>query len=72
MHIGNFDKGKQIDYSVKAEGDGVYAFLLNGEMKINEVHLTERDGLGILGMKNISFEAYSNSEILLIEVPVNY
>jgi hypothetical protein len=72
MHIGNFDKGKQIDFSVKAGGDGVYAFLLNGEMKINEVLLTERDGLGILGMNNISFEAYSKSEILLIEVPVNY
>ncbi|MBI5009133.1 MAG: pirin family protein [Bacteroidia bacterium] len=72
FHIGNFEKGKQVDYSIKADGDGVYAFLISGEMKINEVHLKERDGLGIWGMKNISLEAEINSEILLIEVPDNY
>lgn len=72
FHIGNFDKGKQVDYSIKADGDGVYAFLISGEMKVNEVNLKERDGLGIWGMKNISLEAESNSEILLIEVPDNY
>ena len=47
FHIGNFTKGSTDDYQIKKEGNGVYAFILDGEVEINNEKLSERDGMGI-------------------------
>jgi redox-sensitive bicupin YhaK (pirin superfamily) len=72
FHLGKFDEGFSIDYSIKKSGNGVYAFVLNGEITIDEIALNERDGLGIWGTEKISIKANSqDAEILLMEVPMN-
>jgi quercetin 2,3-dioxygenase len=72
FHLGKFDKDLSIDYSIKKSGNGVYAFVLKGDITINQIALNERDGLGIWDTENISLKANSdNAEILLIEVPMN-
>ena len=47
FHLGKFDKGISTDYSFKAEGNGVYVFVLNGDIKIDDQLLNTRDGFGI-------------------------
>jgi hypothetical protein len=72
FHLGKFDKGFSTDYSIKKNGNGVYAFVLKGDITINETVLNERDGLGIWNTKKISIRANSqDAEILLMEVPMN-
>ncbi len=71
FHLGNFDKGVQSKYSFKKEGNGVYAFVIKGDFKLNDQVLNERDGLGVWNTNAISLESMSdNSEILLMEVPM--
>jgi quercetin 2,3-dioxygenase len=70
FHIGRFDKGIRTDYSIKAAGNGVYAFVLNGEMTINGQKLKARDGFGISGTDALAISADSDCEILLMEVPM--
>ncbi len=70
FHIGKFTKGFKTDYSLKAKGNGVYAFVLNGEITINDQQLKPRDGFGVWDMEILSVSADTESELLLIEVPM--
>jgi hypothetical protein len=71
FHLGKFDKDFTIDYSIKKSGNGVYVFVLKGDISINEISLNERDGLGIWETDKISLKANSSkAEVLLMEVPM--
>lgn len=70
FHIGNFKKGKTAEYHIKKEGNGVYAFILDGKAEINQEKLSERDGMGIWNTDAITIQATENTRILLMEVPM--
>jgi len=72
FHLGKFDKGVSLEYKFKAKGNGVYAFILSGDVSINKQQLKTRDGFGIWDTDSITIEAESESEFLLMEVPMNY
>lgn len=69
--LGKLDKGTQLTYNVKKEGNGVYAFLLEGDAEVNGIVLARRDGLGIEGENSLTLTANEPAEILLMEVPMN-
>lgn len=71
FHLGNFDKGVSADYNLKKKGNGVYAFVIEGDVTINGIALNKRDGLGIWATDKLSIKADSdNAEVLLMEVPM--
>ena len=72
FHLGKFDEGFSVEYTIKKNGNGVYIFVLKGDVTIDETALNERDGLGIWNTDKISIKANSpDAEILLMEVPMN-
>jgi len=72
FHLGQFDKGVSINYTIKKKGNGVYAFIIKGDVSIEGNNLNERDGLGIWDTNNISIKANSqDAEVLLMEVPMS-
>ena len=70
FHLGKLDKGLSLDYTLKLKGNGVYAFVLSGDITINDQPLNSRDGFGIFNIDSISIRADSNAELLLMEVPM--
>jgi quercetin 2,3-dioxygenase len=71
--IGNFEEGKQIDYSVKRKENGVYVFVLKGKVNIEGNDLDSRDGIGISETDKISIKSLKDdTEILLMDVPMNW
>lgn len=70
FHLGSLQKGFETKYDLKKKGDGVYAFLIEGDVTINGVSLNKRDGLGISETDQVSIVADSDAELLLIEVPM--
>jgi redox-sensitive bicupin YhaK (pirin superfamily) len=70
--MGNFDKGVKAEYTLKKKGNGVYAFILEGDFTINGEKLNRRDGIGISEIEaEIKIQAESdNAQILLMEVPM--
>ncbi len=70
FHLGSFDKGEKAEYEIKAKGNGVYAFVLSGDVTINDQKLNARDGLGIWDTDKLSILADSNTELLLMDVPM--
>ena len=71
FHLGDFDKDTHAKYQLKKEGNGIYAFVLDGEVEINGEKLAKRDGYGIWNINEISLKSISASNILLMEVPMN-
>lgn len=71
FHLAQFDKGFSADYLIKANGNGVYAFILSGDVTINNQELNSRDGFGIWDVDKVSIKANTDSEFLLMEVPMN-
>ena len=69
--LGNLDAGTELSYNVKKEGNGVYAFVLEGDVTINEVALNRRDGLGISEESSLTIKADNAARLLLMEVPMN-
>lgn len=70
LTLGKFDKGTTITYQIKKPGNGVYAFVLDGDIMINEILLNKRDGVGISEVKELNIASESASDLLLIEVPM--
>jgi quercetin 2,3-dioxygenase len=70
FHLGRFDKGFSADYNIKAKENGVYAFILSGEVTIDNQKLKPRDGFGIWDKEIINVSADTNAEFLLMEVPM--
>ena len=70
FHMGNLDKGITLDYDRKKEGNGLYVFVIKGSVKVDGQELEQRDGLGITDFEKVTFEATSDAEILLMEVPM--
>ncbi len=70
FHLGKFDKDVATEYQFKKSGNGLYVFVLNGDITINDQKLNTRDGLGIWNTDKISIKADSQAEFLLMEVPM--
>lgn len=56
-------------YSIKKEGNGVYIFVLEGEIKVNEQSLNKRDGFGIWETSFFTLKAVTKAKVLVMEVP---
>jgi redox-sensitive bicupin YhaK (pirin superfamily) len=70
FNMGDFDKGVSSEYSLNDPANGVYIFVLNGEVIVEGQQLEKRDGFGIWDTSKINLTASQNSRILLMEVPL--
>jgi redox-sensitive bicupin YhaK (pirin superfamily) len=70
--LGKFDTQHREIYNVKKAGNGVYAFVLEGEVTIDGQKLTRRDAIGISDTEAFEITAEKDAEILLIDVPMTF
>ncbi|NVK27716.1 MAG: pirin family protein [Flavobacteriia bacterium] len=70
MHLIDLDANKTVDYEVASSKNGVYFFILEGEVDIENEQLNRRDGIGIWENESISVSASKDAQILAIEVPM--
>lgn len=69
--LGNFEKGKTIEYNVNFKGNAIYVFVIDGSVEIENEKLERRDAMGISETEKFSLKINSDSEILVIEIPMN-
>lgn len=70
FHIGNLKKGWQRNYRLKGKNHGIYAFLIQGNVQVENQQLNKRDALGISETKEFKIKATEDSTLLLMEVPM--
>lgn len=68
--LGKLEAGNCFTYDLHKKDHGVYAFVLEGDVTINEIPLNRRDGLGITEADQLQLKADTDAEILLMEVPM--
>lgn len=66
----DLDKGKHAAYTLHANKNGVYIFLIEGEINVADIVLNRRDGLGVYDTPDVNIAALKDSHVLLIEVPM--
>lgn len=72
FHLGKFDKDVSTIYNLKDKSNGVYVFVISGDFIVNGQNLETRDGYGLWNLDQLTIAARNpDSEILLIEVPMN-
>ncbi|HEC11962.1 MAG TPA: pirin family protein [Acidiferrobacteraceae bacterium] len=68
--LADLDIERSVDYSVHQHGHGIYFFVINGEVKIDDDVLSSRDAMGVTDASIISIQALSTAQLLAIEVPM--
>ncbi|MEM6893876.1 MAG: pirin family protein [Bacteroidota bacterium] len=71
FNMTSLEAGKSLSYELNdAKNNGVYAFVLEGEVTINGQPLEKRDGFGLWDVAHLDITANNNTELLLMEVPM--
>lgn len=71
FNMTSLEAGKSLTYTINdPKNNGVYAFLIDGEATIKGQPLKKRDGFGIWDTDKLDIQADSNTELLLMEVPM--
>ncbi|MBI5372379.1 MAG: pirin family protein [Sphingobacteriales bacterium] len=68
--LGNLDQDFRTTYTLKNKNNGVYAFVIEGDVNINGQLLNRRDGMGITETDSLHIETISPATLLLMEVPM--
>jgi redox-sensitive bicupin YhaK (pirin superfamily) len=71
FHLGEFDNETASTYQLKKEGNGVYFFVLEGNVEVQGENLNKRDGFGVWDTSSIEFLAAKGAKFLAMEVPMN-
>jgi redox-sensitive bicupin YhaK (pirin superfamily) len=67
----NLEAAQVITYTLHNPSHGAYIFLIEGKITIDGEELENRDGMGVWETSSIALKGISDSEILIIEVPMN-
>lgn len=62
--------GSSLPYLSVFPGNGIYIFVLEGQLQANGQTLQRRDGLGVTQTNEVVVEATVDSELLAVEVPM--
>jgi len=67
----HLDSNNSIDLNLKSNQNGVYIFVVDGEVEIGNTNLRKRDAIGVTEIDKVSIKATNESELVIIEVPMN-
>ena len=70
--LGNVAQGETLNYEVKQPGNGVYAFVLEGDATVAGEKLNKRDAVGVTETSSVSVSADSDAQLLIMEVPMEF
>jgi redox-sensitive bicupin YhaK (pirin superfamily) len=69
--LGKLQAGITAEYTINKSGNGVYIFVIDGDVAVANQQLNKRDGLGVWEVDKITITAARETEVLLIEVPMD-
>ncbi|KUG05958.1 pirin family protein [Solirubrum puertoriconensis] len=72
LSLGYFDAGQTLTYSLNPLNKCLFLFVIEGELRVAGEPLPKREALGIWETDSLAIECTSESQFLLIEVPVNH
>ncbi len=71
LTLGSFEAGKDSNYKFHRKENGVYLFLIEGELVFENNTIERRDAIAISESESVDFKTNKDSEILIVEVPLS-
>lgn len=68
--LGNFAKDHEFTYDLKKQGNGIFLFVIEGSVVVDDMALNKRDSLAITDAERLNLIATDNTELLVIDVPM--
>ena len=71
--LGDFSPGHRESYRLHTDQNGIYVFVLEGEVEVAGERLGRRDGMGIIESREIEMTATAtaeNCQLLVMEIPL--
>ncbi|HTM99718.1 MAG TPA: pirin family protein [Pedobacter sp.] len=72
FNLAYFDAENSRTYQLHQPGNGVYIFVLKGQIEVNGQLLETRDGFGIWETDAFDIKAVGDAEFLVMEVPMEF
>lgn len=72
ISIAALENENEISYSKNILSNGIFLLSIDGEISVDHESLNSRDAIGIVDSETITIQAKSRSEVLLIEVPMEF
>lgn len=63
-------KENNFEYKIRIAGNGVFIFVIEGKVSVNNNSLSSRDAIGVSETDSVQVNADNNSKLLFIEVPM--
>ncbi|MBS1772711.1 MAG: pirin family protein [Bacteroidetes bacterium] len=63
-------EGNTIQHKLHSDHHGIYVFLIDGNITANGQELTKRDAAGVSNTETLELKALADSDVLLVEVPM--
>ena len=67
---GKFEKDESVVYTINQPGNGVYVFIIDGEINVDGDILKNRDGLGLEETEDVPMVFEKDSKFIIFEVPM--
>lgn len=62
--------GEKVAYTPRREGNGVYVFVVSGNVLMDGVHLEERDAYGVSSEEVVDISIGTTAKLLIFDVPM--
>lgn len=70
FHMADLDQNKELSYELKDKSNGIFLFVLEGDITLGEDTLHRRDAIGFDGEDTFTIKANEKSQILVMEIPM--
>lgn len=68
--LSNLEAGKALNYDLHSISNGVYVFVLEGNIAAANQDLKDRDAIGVYEVDTVAVSAKTDAKVLVIEVPM--
>ena len=70
--LGEMEANSSKTYALQGENTGIYIFVIEGKLIVDEQILARRDGMGVSETKEVPISFLENSKVLIMEVPLEF
>jgi len=70
FYLSQLDNGFGAEYTIKSEQNGLYVFVIEGEITVDSQKLNTRDGYGVWETDSVYIQADSEARVLLMDLPM--
>lgn len=68
----DLDKDEEYKYELRSDNHGVFVMVISGEIEVGEYKLSQRDSISIDQVEDFKIKASSDTEVLFVEVPMQF